>query len=236
MDREILQKQIEYYRSRASEYDETVPAVPPSDSESSSSSGFAGELAAARDLLVKEGPVERVLELACGTGIWTETLLKVGRSVTAVDAAPEMLEIARRKLGAAPVRFLQADLFDWEPDADEYDLVFFAFWLSHVPPTALDAFLRKVCRAVRPGGKLVIVDQYAPTESDRLVALDDVRAARPLRDGRSFTIVKVFYDPERLVEELSRYGLSAPTSSPGSSSARTLGSTCFYLSAARSGA
>jgi 2-polyprenyl-3-methyl-5-hydroxy-6-metoxy-1,4-benzoquinol methylase len=42
---------------------------------------------------------------------------------------------------------------------NQYDLVFFANWLSHIPPQQLDAFLGIVARAVRPGGSLVIVDQ-----------------------------------------------------------------------------
>jgi ubiquinone/menaquinone biosynthesis C-methylase UbiE len=151
-------------------------------------------------------------------------LLTIGQQITAVDAAPEMLEIARRKLGDAPVRYRQADLFQWEP-TQEYDLVFFAFWLSHVPPEALDAFLEKVCRAVRPGGHLVIVDQCAPSEEDRLVAKDGIYAVRPLRDGRTFTIVKVFYDLALLQGKLIHMGFEAE--------AHELGGTFFFLSALR---
>ena len=91
------------------------------------------------------------------------------------------------------MRYLCADLFTWEP-AEPYDLVFFAFWLSHVPPSRLDSWLATVLRAVRPGGSLVIVDEYAPTLEDEQIALDDIYARRPLGDGRTFTIVKVFYD------------------------------------------
>jgi demethylmenaquinone methyltransferase/2-methoxy-6-polyprenyl-1,4-benzoquinol methylase len=96
------------------------------------------------------GPYEQVLELACGTGTWTQVLLPIAHDITAIDAAPEMLTIARQKLGNAPVSYQQADVFQWEP-RQEYDLVFFANWLSHVLPKDLDAFLRKVARAVRPG-------------------------------------------------------------------------------------
>jgi demethylmenaquinone methyltransferase/2-methoxy-6-polyprenyl-1,4-benzoquinol methylase len=86
------------------------------------------------------GPFEQVLELACGTGIWTQALLSIGREITAVDAAPEMLEINAWKVANTRVRYQCADLVTWEPDR-QYDLVFCAFWLPHVPPNALDAFL-----------------------------------------------------------------------------------------------
>jgi trans-aconitate methyltransferase len=53
--------------------------------------------------------------------------------VTAVDAAPEMLALARQRVRDLPVEFVQADLFAWQPPR-RYDTVFFAFWLTHVPP------------------------------------------------------------------------------------------------------
>src|SRR5690348_6442412 len=187
MEDDILQEQIAYYRARAQEYDESIGLTEEP----------RGAFARAASLLKEMGPFEQVLELACGTGIWTRSLLRVGQHITAIDAAPEMLEIARRKLGHTPVEYQQADLFQWEP-LQEYDLVFFAFWLSHVPPARVAAFLSKVSRAVLPGGYVVIVDQYAPTEEDRRLIKEGgggrLYAERSLRDGQTFTIVKVFHD------------------------------------------
>ena len=63
-------------------------------------------------------PAGSVLELACGPGTWTRQLLRHASSVTAVDASPEMLAIAATRVpGGAPVRFVQADLFTWNPTA-----------------------------------------------------------------------------------------------------------------------
>jgi trans-aconitate methyltransferase len=52
--------------------------------------------------------------------------------VTALDAAPEMLALARNRVADPRVKFVCADLFTWRPDR-RYDVVFFGFWLSHVP-------------------------------------------------------------------------------------------------------
>ena len=145
MNDAILTEQIEYYRARAQEYDESITDA-------------ADLLAPGKDLLLKLGRFDSILELACGTGIWTETLLQMGNEVTAVDAALEMLEIARKKLGEGRIKYQQADLFHWEP-VQKYDLVFLANWLSHVPPDALDQFLEKVQRSVLPGGQLAMIDQ-----------------------------------------------------------------------------
>ncbi len=199
MDHHILDEQMTYYRKMAQEYDETT--------------GQTEELqrafARARELLRQQAPVEQILELACGTGTWTRALLPLGRELTAIDASPEMLSLARQKVGNAAVQFQQADLFQWQP-SQQYDLVFFANWLSHVLPQRLDAFLGTVARAVRPGASLALVDQYAPLPEDREIIVRDaeegaIYAKRSLLNGQTFLIVKVFYDLqilENLLEAL----------------------------------
>jgi len=188
MDQHILDEQITYYRKMAQEYDETT----------SQTEDLQRAFVRARDLLQQHAPVEQILELACGTGIWTRALLPLGRELTAIDASPEMLALARQKVGNAVVQFQQADLFQWQPK-QQYDLVFFANWLSHVPPQRLDAFLGTVARAVRPGGSLAMVDQYAPMQEDREISVRDaeegaIYAKRSLLNGQTFLIVKAFYD------------------------------------------
>lgn len=197
MKNKILAEQIEYYRARAGEYDE-------------STASFSDVFAPAKAMLKELGQFDYILELACGTGFWTETLLQMGRAVIAIDAAPEMLDIARKRLGDDHIIYQQADLFHWEP-AQEYDLVFFANWLSHVPPESLDDFLNKVRRAVRAGGQIAIVDQHAPSADDKDVAKEEIYATRPLSDGRSFTIVKVFCDLAELKKKLEGLGFAVTT-------------------------
>ena len=194
MDQHILDEQTTYYRQMAQEYDETTGQT----------EDLQCAFARARDLLQQHAPVEQILELACGTGTWTRALLPLGRELTAIDASPEMLSLAWQKVGNAVVQFQQADLFQWQP-RQQYDLVFFANWLSHVPPQRLDAFLGTVARAVRPGGSLVMVDQYAPMQEDREIIVQKeegaIYAKRSLLNGQAFIIVKVFYDLQ-IIENL----------------------------------
>lgn len=201
MDQHILDEQITYYRKRAQEYDDTTGQT----------EDLQLVFARARDLLRQHAPVEKILELACGTGTWTCALLPLGRELTALDASPEMLALARQKVGNAVVHFQQADLFEWQPK-QQYDLVFFANWLSHVPPQRLETFLGTVARAVRPGGSLAIVDQYAPMQEDREIIVQKeegaIYARRSLSDGQTFTIVKIFYDLQIIENLLDALGFA----------------------------
>jgi 2-polyprenyl-3-methyl-5-hydroxy-6-metoxy-1,4-benzoquinol methylase len=122
---QVLDEQAAYYQALGGSYLEKGLDLPGGD-----------ELAEALEAF---RPTGRVLELACGPGVWTGQLLRHAAEVTAVDASPEMLTVAAARVGSDRVRFVRADLFDWVPDR-RYDVVFFGFWLSHVPPERFDSF------------------------------------------------------------------------------------------------
>jgi demethylmenaquinone methyltransferase/2-methoxy-6-polyprenyl-1,4-benzoquinol methylase len=107
-------------------------------------------------------------------------------------------------------------LFTWAPDR-EYDLVFAAFWLSHVPPDLVDGFLDKIRRAVRPGGCVVIVDQCNDIQDDAQGDMEGIVQKRRVGDGRVFAIVKVYYHPALLAGGLSRLGFDATARRVGES-------------------
>ncbi|MEV8015291.1 methyltransferase domain-containing protein [Streptomyces sp. NPDC086554] len=191
------QQQIAYYRARAGEYDDAYAdrmRLP--------------QLACSLDQLPIHGDV---LELACGTGQWTKLLADRARTVTAVDAAPEMIAIARSRVSDGAARFITADLFDWEPE-DQYDTVFFAFWLSHVPPSRFSAFWDMVRSALKPGGRAVFLDDsLAKAEiEERVLPQPEVPSVRRrLADGTEYTAVKVFYEASDLVGQLVALGWEA---------------------------
>jgi demethylmenaquinone methyltransferase/2-methoxy-6-polyprenyl-1,4-benzoquinol methylase len=151
--------------------------------------------------------------LACGTGIWTKELLVRADHVTAIDASLEMISINRAKLNAPQVEYQQYDLFNWQPN-EEYDLVFFGFWLSHVPPEKVIPFLQKVAQAVKVGGYVFMADslraEQTSTAKDTNPEADSNHILiRTLNDGRSFQIVKVYHTPSGLRDYFTAAGLRA---------------------------
>jgi ubiquinone/menaquinone biosynthesis C-methylase UbiE len=199
----LLQEQLDYYRARAAEYDASLESM----DDSGASEGQPGEeeWTQAVNSLLGLGPCERVLELAGGTGIWTKELTRIAKDLTVLDGSPEMLEINRLKINHPKVRYERADLFDWVPER-EYDLVFFAFWLSHVPPELVEPFLDKMQRAVSRGGYVFIVDEPAGGKQVSGLVQEGMYQQRTLQDGRTFNIVKVYYDPKDIQYRLGQRG------------------------------
>ena len=213
MDGELLEGQLAYYRARAEEYDDWFLRRGRHDRGPEWNRRWFSELEDIRQELGRFGPAGRVLELACGTGLWTVDLARHATSMTAVDASPEVLEINRARPREAgretAVRYVEADLFDWRPDA-AYDAVFFGFWLSHVPPERFEAFWELVRSALRPGGRAFFVDSPGPETPDekerRSRDPQGHTTIRRLDDGREFRIVKVFYDPVAVERRLTGLG------------------------------
>jgi SAM-dependent methyltransferase len=205
-----LAEMVDYYRARAAEYDEWFYRRGRYDRGPEANALWHAEVEEVRAALDGFGIEGDVLELAGGTGIWTEHLLRTARSVTVVDASPEMLAINRARIHSDRVRYIQADLFGWRPDRS-YHGVFFAFWLSHVPTERLDSFLQMVAGALRSGGKIFLVDsRREPTSTARdhkLPESDTQMLTRRLNDGREFRIVKNFLQPDELVDRAARAGL-----------------------------
>lgn len=206
---ELIEQQKAYYRARAGEYDEWFLRQGRYDRGPEHTAQWFEEVEEVRAALERFNPTGRVLELACGTGWWTEQLVKWADEMTAVDASAEVLELNRIRVGDAQVRRVQADLFAWKPDA-QYDVVFFSFWLSHVPPERFQAFWNTVRRALAPGGRVFFVDSLRTVEStakDHTLSPDnDVVMERKLNDGRSFHIYKVFYTPAEMEARLATIG------------------------------
>ena len=116
-----------------------------------------------------------------------------------------MLAINRSKFNDPRVHYQCVDIFSWVPQRT-YDLVFFAFWLSHVPPSLLNPFLDKLSLALNPGGFLFMVDEPAGGRMLSGPAQDGMYQQRAIQDGRTFNIVKVYYDPFKIKDELGIRG------------------------------
>ena len=207
-DKNILEEQLTYYRARAPEYDEWFMRTGRYDRGPEHRAEWFSEVAIMESALEPVVRGKEVLELACGTGRWTRHLARWAASILAVDGAPEALQINQNQVNAPNVEYRQADLFSWRPDR-EFDVVFFSFWLSHVPSQHFTPFWQTVQRALKPNGCVFFIDslfEQASTARDHVQNDKSGFAQRKLNDGREFRIVKVFYEPVILEERLRKAG------------------------------
>ena len=193
---QLIARQIAYYRARAPEFELSHHEPTP-------------ELRAALDEFAPRG---RVLELACGTGIWTAEILRHPiDELTCIDAAPEMLAIHEERISDPRVRRERHDLFSWGSDGLRYDAVIFAFWLSHVPPARFSAFWSSVADALADDGRVFFVDDDARAEiSEEPIPDAEIPAVlRRLDDGSAHVAIKVFHQPTDLQADLRTLGWDA---------------------------
>ena len=116
---------------------------------------------------------------------------------------------------AVHVRFLEVDVFGWEPDA-RYDVVFFANWLSHVPPTRFEEFWGLVEGCLAPNGRVFFLDEENIEMWEEEEFIDDTRTLVRRRVGdRAFDIVKIFYDATELEKRLKGLGWDVGIQSTG---------------------
>jgi demethylmenaquinone methyltransferase/2-methoxy-6-polyprenyl-1,4-benzoquinol methylase len=149
-----------------------------------------------------------VLELACGTGNWTQVLARRARSVLATDVSRETIRLAQAKeYPEGAVTFEMRDAYSLEGLTGDFGGAFAADWLSHVPRSLLGGFLDGLHGHLVPGARVVFVDMLPRNHPDlvpyRWDSEGNAICLRALPDGRSFDVVKNFPDRGELLDLLS---------------------------------
>jgi len=213
---DVLSQQQRYYNERAAEYDQWWLRIGRYDRGQQENDIWFAEQEQARaafDMLDWSGDI---VELAGGTGIWTAWLAQRANSVTVLDGSWEMIAINAARLstqGLAPKgSHHKLDLFEWEPDRT-WDGLFVGYFLSHVPAARYERMLATIAAAIRPGGAFAMLDgrreERSSAADQPLPGPDTEIMTRRLNDGREFTIVKRYDEPEELRAALARHGIRA---------------------------
>lgn len=190
----------EYYRRRAEEYDEMYCRNDPV---------WQGELNRVGEALQETLRGRKVLEIACGTGYWTRVLSETAQSIAATDIVQEMLEIAQRKQYRCSTSFHKEDAYNLSFEDKSFDGGLANFWLSHVPKSRIDSFLKGFHRVLQSRSKVFMVDNvYVPGIGGKLVTREgeeDTYKLRSLKDGSEHLVLKNYLSTEELVEIFSKY-------------------------------
>jgi ubiquinone/menaquinone biosynthesis C-methylase UbiE len=185
---------IDYYRARAPEYEQIYYRdVPERRREIDEAAERLKQLAAGKS----------VLDLACGTGYWTQILSTTAASVVAVDISAEMLQEALKKTYSGSVEFLRANLDALPFREDCFDLIAIGFWFSHQPKQEYDQFFKNIMHPLKRGGSIWLIDNNFPAEGPQVesVRVDEHGnnyKRRYLENGEGFIILKNYFSQEEL--------------------------------------
>ena len=210
----LLPEQQAYYVDRAPEYDEWWERTGRYDLGPEGNKIWWEEVAQVMRFFRASELGGKAIDIAAGTGNWTEFLAHHADEVTAVDGSEEVLAINRRRLVNAGlikrVKFRQVDLFRWSP-AERYDIAFMGFWLTHIPQALMDPFLTHLSSALAAGGKVLLVDSQSRSDNPKqgTRTLSEEIEIRTLKDGRQSRIVKKFHSPTELTDLFARHGIDA---------------------------
>lgn len=137
-----------------------------------------------------------VLELACGTGYWTEVIAASADSITATDINPEMVNLATlRALPLEKVQFRLADAYNLPDDIGSYTAIFIGFWWSHVPRGQQERFLAHLRAKVGDVVLVLLDDVYVEGSSDTVARTDlegNTYQIRVAPDGGRYEIPKTY--------------------------------------------
>jgi ubiquinone/menaquinone biosynthesis C-methylase UbiE len=100
----------------------------------------------------------RVLEVACGTGYWTQFIATKAVHVVATDATLETLDIAQKRITAWNVDFHIADAYALPDQLGPFNAAFGGFWFSHVPRSRIRRFLDNLHARLEPGALVLFLD------------------------------------------------------------------------------
>jgi len=187
---------LAYYKERAKEYEDIYQKPERQD-----------DLRSAKALLQALVKDKAVIEIACGTGYWTEQIARAAASVFATDINETVIDIARQKgMPAGKVSFSVADVYAL-PQGNKYNCVFGGFIWSHIPMQQLDRFIGTVNKTVAPGSTVIFMDNnYVPGSSTPVSDTDEhgnTFQLRQLKDGTKHRVLKNFPAADFLREKLS---------------------------------
>jgi ubiquinone/menaquinone biosynthesis C-methylase UbiE len=189
----------DYYRSRAPEYDRFYQRVERQN-----------DLARLKAWLTDHVRGRTILEVAAGTGYWTEVAAPVCKAMTATDAVQETLAFAAERRLGSNVELLTADAYCLPQFTTPFDAGMAHFWWSHVEKQRQQAFLSQFMNCLEPDALVLMIDQtyvegICPVVS-RYDEWQNRYELRTLQNGTTYEIVKNYPTDDELRASFAQFG------------------------------
>ncbi|HSW97921.1 MAG TPA: class I SAM-dependent methyltransferase [Candidatus Saccharimonadales bacterium] len=191
----------EYYNKKAHEYEEVY---------NKQDKKRLGEQELIKKYISESFLNRNVLELACGTGYWTKSLITVAQKVIAIDQSPEMLTIASKRYASKPnINFLQGDAYNPPISFPKFNGCMANFLFSHIPKKDIPKFLQTLHTRLDKNAFIFFVDSnYQEGIGGKLVkriGKKDTWKKRKLNNGEEYDVLKNYYTQKELEEIFGKY-------------------------------
>lgn len=137
-----------------------------------------------------------VIEVACGTGYWTQFIAPAATSYLAIDSTPEPLEFAKLRPQTENVQFLLADAYALPVQNLKFQAAFAGLWLSHVPIERRREFFSSLHGNLTSSARVILIDNSEIQCQEWPIIEHDVHGntyqRRQLRDGSIHRVLKNF--------------------------------------------
>ena len=196
----MMNKRMEsYYARRAAEYDR-IYEKPERQSD----------LAELKSTLSTHFKGLDVLEIACGTGYWTQYIAKSASSILATDFNLEMLNMAaKRDYSGCPVSFKVVNAYKLDGISARFEAAFAGFFWSHVPLSGRDSLISTFHSHLAENAQVVWIDgRYVEGSSTAIARLDsagNTYQIRTLSDGSQHEVIKNYPSSDELLIEFGPY-------------------------------
>lgn len=189
-----MKHQTEYYKKRANEYELIYQKPERQD-----------DLLKIEKYLANQFQNKRIIEIACGTGFWTEKLAQTCASILAIDINKTVIEIAQQKsYSNQNVTFKVQDLTQLGNREQKLEGLFGGFIWSHIKKEEIQDFLTTCLHQISHASELIFIDNKYVAGSSTPISRTDEKGnkypKRTLRSGEEFEVVKNFPNRKEFAE------------------------------------
>jgi len=149
-----------------------------------------------------------VLELGCGSGDWTQTIVEVAKAVTCIDVSSCMIAEAKKRLNNSPIQpdYICGDFIDETLTIEPCEIVVSYFALSFLPPIVQNIFLSKIKNWITPGG-CILFGESMHISTIPSVGIGCRRIQYRTVGDKKYVMFKEHFSPDRLRKLISTHQL-----------------------------
>ena len=149
-------------------------------------------------------PDDTLLDVACGPGLVVCAFAPQVRQATGIDLTPAMLEEARKAAAQRRLRNValdRGDVYALPCEDGSFSIVIARYAFHHLLDPS--AALREMARVCAPGGRILVVDAYAPEDPTQAAEYNRIERLRDPSHARALSL-------RELASLFSRCGLGQP--------------------------